>query len=299
MTTVTKKQTSLAKILETRESRMGALIFLVMLYFHVGSLYVFKVGFTWTAFTIFLISYFVKITGITMGYHRLFAHRTFKAKRWFQFYLALAGSTAIQGGVLWWASHHRGHHQHSDLDEDLHSPITHSPLHAHLGWMWSKDCFKPTKHKMLDFARFPEIRFINRHYLVLILLQGLFFYGMGLALETWFPELETTGSQIFVWGFLLSTVWTWHITFSINSICHNFGSKRYESHDESRNNWIMSILAFGEGWHNNYHKYGWSARNGFFWWEWGPTWYMLKVAEKIGLVWDLKVPTKEQLRYTL
>lgn len=201
MTTVTKKQTSLAKILETRESRMGALIFLVMLYFHVGSLYVFKVGFTWTAFTIFLISYFVKITGITMGYHRLFAHRTFKAKRWFQFYLALAGSTAIQGGVLWWASHHRGHHQHSDLDEDLHSPITHSPLHAHLGWMWSKDCFKPTKHKMLDFARFPEIRFINRHYLVLILLQGLFFYGMGLALETWFPELETTGSQIFVWDF--------------------------------------------------------------------------------------------------
>lgn len=295
MNTVTKKQTILAKFFATRESRMGVFIFLVMLYFHLGSLYVFEVGFSWTALTIFFLSYVFKITGITMGYHRLFAHRSFKARRWFQFYLALAGSTAIQGGVLWWASHHRGHHQHSDEDDDLHSPVTHSPFHSHLGWMWSKDCFKPTKHKMLDFARFPEIRFINRNYIPLIVLQGFFYYGLGELLNYLYPQLGTSGTQVFVWGYLLATVWTWHITFSINSVCHLFGTKRYKSHDESRNNWFFAILAFGEGWHNNHHKYGWSAKNGFFWWEWDPTYYMLVILEKLGVVWDLKTPSKEQM----
>ena len=285
--------------LDSREARMGLTYFLVMLYFHIGAVFVFQVGFSWAAFSIFFLSYIMKGLGVTMGYHRYFAHRAFKATRWFQFLMGFFGTQAIQGGVLWWASHHRGHHQHSDQEDDLHSPITHSTFHSHLGWMWSRDCFKPTKHKLLDFARFPEIKFLNKYYPLLIILQGFFFYFLGEFLAYAYPSLGTTGSQVFVWGYLLATVCMWHITFSINSVCHLFGKKRYKSNDESRNNWLFGILAFGEGWHNNHHKYGWSARNGFYWWEWDPTWYALKILEKLGIVWDLKVPTQEQLNSDL
>lgn len=295
MSSATETRPSWVEMFTNRQSRMGIFFFLVMLGFHIGALQVFNFQWSWFAFGIFFLSYVMKIVGVTMGYHRYFAHRSFKTSRFFQFIMALAGSTAIQGGVLWWAGHHRGHHNHSDEEEDLHSPVTHSIFHSHLGWMWARDCFKPIKYKLLDFARFPEIRFLNKNYVLLMIIQGLSFYLLGEYLGQTYPLLQTSGAQLFVWGFLFATVWTWHITFSINSICHLFGSKRYDSHDESRNNWLFAILAFGEGWHNNHHKYGWSARNGFFWWEWDPIYYMLKVLEKLGIVWDLRTPSAEQL----
>lgn len=284
---------------ESREQRMGFIFFLVMLYFHVGALFVFQVGFSWTALAIFFLSYVMKAMGITTGFHRYFAHRSFKTSRWFQFILAVVGTTAVQGGVLWWSSHHRGHHAHSDQDEDLHSPVSYSTFQSHLGWMWSASCFKPTKHKLLDFARFPEIKWLNKNYSLLIVIQGALFFLLGELLSNYFPSLGTSGAQVFVWGFLLATVWTWHVTFSINSVCHLFGKKRYKSADESRNNWLFGILAFGEGWHNNHHKFGWSARNGFYWYEWDPTYYLLKTLEKLGIVWDLKIPSKEQMKSEL
>ncbi|PIP96529.1 MAG: acyl-CoA desaturase [Bdellovibrio sp. CG12_big_fil_rev_8_21_14_0_65_39_13] len=295
MNSATQARPSLVEMFSNRQSRMGIFFFLVMLSFHIGALQIFNFQWSWFAFGIFFISYVMKIVGVTMGYHRYFAHRSFKTSRFFQFIMALAGSSAIQGGVLWWAGHHRGHHHHSDEEEDLHSPVTHSIFHSHLGWMWARDCFKPIKYKLLDFARFPEIRFLNKNYVLLMIIQGLSFYLLGEYLGQAYPLLQTSGWQVFVWGFLFATVWTWHITFSINSICHLFGSKRYNSHDESRNNWLFAILAFGEGWHNNHHKYGWSARNGFFWWEWDPIYYMLKVLEKLGIVWDLRTPSPAQL----
>lgn len=282
--------------LSTRESRMGVLYFAVMTLFHLLALSAFYIEFNSTLVAVFFFAYVTKILGVTMGYHRYFAHKTFKTGRFFQFILGLVGTSAIQGGVLWWASHHRGHHQHSDEEDDLHSPITHSIFHSHLGWMWSKDCFMPTKHKLLDFARFPEIKFLNKHYFLFILMQGLGYYLLGEYLRVNYPALNVNGFAVFIWGLIVSTVFVWHITFCINSVCHLFGSKRYDSKDESRNNWLMAILAFGEGWHNNHHKYGWSARNGFFWWEWDPTYYALKVLEFFGIVWDLKVPSQEQLK---
>lgn len=295
MSTTIQNKTTSFKIFSSKYSRMGFIYFMVMLYFHLGVLFVFKVGFSWTALNIFLISYTIKALGITAGFHRYFAHRSFKTSRAFQFVLGLLGTSAVQGGILWWASHHRGHHQHSDQKEDLHSPVSHSAFHSHLGWMWSKDCFMPSKHKLLDFARFPELKLLNKYYMYLIMAQGLAFYVLGELLSYTYPTLQTSGAQVFVWGFLLSTVWNWHVTFSINSVCHLFGSKRYQSNDESRNNWLFGILAFGEGWHNNHHKFGWSARNGLMWWEWDPTYYLLKILEFFGIVWDLKIPTREQI----
>ena len=237
----------------------------------------------------------MKAMGITTGFHRYFSHRSFKTNRLFQFILGLFGTTAVQGGVLWWSSHHRGHHKYSDKEQDIHSPVTHGFFHSHLGWMWSKECFQESGIRCKDFARFPEIKFLNRYYAPLIILQGLGFYSLGEFLNTYYPQLQTSGFQILIWGFFIATVWTWHVTFSINSICHTFGKKRYNSDDESRNNWLFGILAFGEGWHNNPHKYGWSARNGLKWWEIDLTYYLLKTLSFFGIVYDLKVPTKKQI----
>ena len=290
-----KTMTLSPSLIDTRNKRMALAYFSVMLVFHLACLLAFYTGVTWTAFGVFFASYAMKALGITTGFHRYFAHRSYRTNRFFQFILGFMGTTAIQGGVLWWASHHRGHHKHSDKKEDIHSPVAHGFFHSHLGWMWSKECFQETKYKCNDFAKFPEIKFLNKFYGPLIFGQALSFYALGESLNWFFPQLGTSGLQVLVWGFFIATVWTWHVTFSINSICHVYGSKRYDSGDESRNNWLMAILAFGEGWHNNHHKYGWSARNGFKWWEYDVTYYLLKCLELFGIVRDLKVPTKKQI----
>lgn len=287
------------QLTSSKESRLGLGVFLGMISFHIGALLIFKVGVSQVAVAVFLLSYFAKGLGITMGFHRYFAHRSFKTSRLFQFFLALLGSGAVQGGVMWWASHHRGHHKHSDQEEDIHSPIVHSVFHSHLGWMWTKECFAKAKYRLNDFAVFPEIKFLNKYYVLVLGVQAAFFYGIGELLVRVAPGLNTNGSQLLVWGFFAATVWTWHITFSINSVCHIFGKPRYKSNDESKNNWPMAILAFGEGWHNNHHKYGWSARNGFRWYELDVTYYILKALSALGIVWDLKVPTEEQLNADL
>ena len=281
---------------DLQEKRMAMAYFLVMTSFHLACLLAFYTGFSWTAFTIFILSYSMKALGITTGFHRYFSHRSFKTNRVFQFILGLLGTTAVQGGVLWWSSHHRSHHRHSDKEKDIHSPVTHSFFHSHLGWMWSKECFQKAEIPCKDFAKFPEIKFLNKFYGPLIILQALGFYSLGEALNLFYPQLGTSGFQILIWGFFIATVWTWHVTFSINSICHRFGTKRYDSNDESRNNWLFGILAFGEGWHNNHHKYGWSARNGMKWWQIDVTYYILVTLSFLGVVSDLKVPTKEQLQ---
>lgn len=282
-----------------KEARLGVGVFLGMLLMHIGALCVVYVGVSKAAFVVFLISYLLKGFGVTMGMHRYFAHRSFKTSRIFQFILALLGTFSMQGGVLWWASHHRAHHKHSDKEEDLHSPIVHSFFHSHLGWMWTKECFKRAKYRLNDFAVFPEMKLINKYYGFVVLLQAIGFYFLGMMLKLKFPELNTNGLQILVWGFFIATVWTWHITFSINSICHIFGYKKYNSNDESKNNIPMALLALGEGWHNNHHMYGWSARNGFKWYEIDLTYYLLVLLSYVGIVWDLKVPSKEQLNLNL
>jgi stearoyl-CoA desaturase (delta-9 desaturase) len=299
VTQLIEKDINNKDLTDSKETALAVIVFISMLLVHIGTLLVFNVGISKIAFSIFLVSYFLKAIGITMGFHRYFAHRSFKTSRGFQFILALLGSNAIQGGVFWWSSHHRGHHIHSDKEEDLHSPVTHSFFHSHLAWMWDKTCFQRAKYRLNDFKKFKELKLLNKYYVVVVLFQITALYTLGEYFRMNFVELNTTGPQLVTWGFFVATVWTWHITFSINSICHVFGKKRYQSNDESRNNWIMAILAFGEGWHNNHHKYGWSARNGFRKREVDLTWYLLVLLEKINIVWDLKTPTEKQLKSDL
>ena len=283
----------------SREKRTAIIYASVMIIMHLGILLTFVTGVSPVAFWVAFVFYLIRGFGISIGYHRYFSHKTYKTSRFFQFIIALMGSVANQGGVLWWSSTHRGHHKHSDTEEDIHSPIAYSAWHSHIGWMWSKEAYQKTKIKCNDIAKFPEIKALNKYYAFIMLAQVIGFYGLGAFLNIQYPELGTSGLQMLVWGFFISTVFMWHCTFMVNSVCHLWGYRRYKnSGDFSRNNPFVSLLTFGEGWHNNHHKYGWSARNGLRWWEFDPSYYLLKTLALFGIVSELKVPTKEQLAAT-
>ncbi|MCS6913298.1 MAG: acyl-CoA desaturase [Myxococcales bacterium] len=244
---------------------------------HVVSLGVLITGATLADVVLCVFLYYLRMFAITGGYHRYFSHRSYKTGRLFQFFLALLGTTALQKGPLWWAGHHRAHHRFSDQPNDVHSPRQRGLWWAHLGWILCRR-YEPTDwRRVQDFARFPEIRWLNRwHLLPPIAAAGLLFW-LG-------------GWHALLWGGFMSTVLLWHGTFTINSLSHVFGSRRYATDDDSRNNLWLALLTMGEGWHNNHHRYQSSVKQGFFWWEIDMSYYILKFLSWIGLVWDLRHP---------
>lgn len=254
---------------------------------HIASLLAFFTGISPVAIAFCLLLYVIRMFGITGGYHRYFSHRSFKTSRLFQFFLGAIGAASAQQGPLWWAAHHRHHHQYSDTENDIHSPGMRGLWESHIGWLFIKQ-FMPTNFsKVKDLTKFPELMFLEKwHYLFPVLLcVGLFFLGEYFAINH--PQLETNGTQLIVWGFLVSTVLLYHATFAINSIAHLVGTKRFVTGDDSRNNIFLSILTLGEGWHNNHHRFPSVERQGIYWWEIDITHYVLKILEKVGVVWDL------------
>ena len=258
--------------------------------FHLACLGVFVVGFSWTALAFAVGMYIFRGMGVTAGYHRLLAHRSFKTNRVVQFIFAFAGSLAVQGGPLWWVAHHRAHHAETDTDEDIHSPVTRGMWAAHMGWMMSDEAFNEKGTNSRDLHKFPEIKALQKHYVWLIVGQIVALYLVGAWLAASFPELGTNGAQLVIWGFFISTVFTWHVTFMVNSVCHRWGSQPYDTGDASTNNVFIGVLGFGEGWHNNHHFYPNSARHGLRWWQVDVTWYLIKVLSWVGLTSDLKLP---------
>jgi len=244
---------------------------------HLASFAAFFVGFRWYYPVVALASYYVRMFWVTIGYHRYFSHRSFKTSRPFQFVIAFLAMTSAQKGVLWWAAHHRDHHKYSDEPEDLHSPLQTGFWWSHVGWVLS-DRFNTTKFdRIRDFARYPELRWLNRWYLVP---PVLFFAALGLV----------GGLPLIIWGGVIGTVLLWHGSFTVNSLAHLFGSRRYQTTDTSRNNWLLALITCGEGWHNNHHYYQSSANQGWFWWEIDTSYYGLKVMSWMRLVSDLRVP---------
>jgi stearoyl-CoA desaturase (Delta-9 desaturase) len=227
---------------------------------------------------------------VTGGYHRYFAHKSYKTSRWFQAVIAFMAQTSAQKGALWWAAHHRHHHRHSDTPADPHSMKIYGFWYSHIGWIVGPD-FKETDYKTIgDYAKYKELVWLNKHYLVPPVLLAVFVTALGAWVNGGSPLLMFTHhglSTLFI-GFFLSTVVLYHGTFSINSIMHKFGFQRYESNDESRNSIWLALLTLGEGWHNNHHYYEVSSRQGFFWWEIDITYYVLKAFSAVGLIWDLK-----------
>jgi len=249
---------------------------------------VYWVGWSWTAVAVAVAFYFIRMFAITGWYHRYFSHRTFKTSRAVQLVFAILGGMCVQRGPLWWAGHHRHHHIASDTPDDVHSPIQGGFLWSHMGWFTSQTHYAPRFKSIMDFYKFPELRFLDRFDVFLPILTGFGMFGLGSLLELCAPELGTNGPQMLIWGFFISTVALAHGTFTINSLSHVYGSQRYETGDTSRNNFILAMITMGEGWHNNHHYYPASTRQGFYWWEIDVTYYCLKMMEYLGLVWDIR-----------
>lgn len=255
---------------------------------HLAGLSIFFVSFHAGDWFLCGLFYFARMFGITGAYHRYFAHKTYKTSRWFQFALGWLGCSSMQKGPLWWAGHHRLHHAHSDTELDVHSPITKTIWDAHVGWVLDPDNDPTHWHVLKDWMKYPELLWLNKwNWLPGISLAFLVF---GLSLL-----LGGTGWSGLGVAFFFGTVLLYHGTFTINSLSHLFGTRRYETSDHSRNNFWLALITMGEGWHNNHHHYQNATRQGFFWWEIDCSYYVLKMLEKVGLVWDIKEPPREML----
>jgi stearoyl-CoA desaturase (delta-9 desaturase) len=227
--------------------------------------------------------YALRMFGVSAGYHRYFAHRSFKTSRAFAFFLGFLAQSSAQRGILWWAGNHRQHHRFSDTDNDVHSPVLRGFWHAHLGWFFTEKHRDTDLAAVPDLAEYPELVWLDRHTYLPAVLTGLVVWLMA-------------GWSGLVVGFLWSTVVLWHATFSINSLAHVVGRRRYVTGDHSRNNLWLALLTFGEGWHNNHHHYQSAARQGFRWYEIDVSYYLLKALASAGLVWDLRSPPTPVVR---
>jgi stearoyl-CoA desaturase (delta-9 desaturase) len=255
---------------------------------HAACLAVIWVGFSWAALGATVLLYVVRMFAITGFYHRYFSHRSFKTSRFGQFMFGLLGASAVQRGPIWWAAHHRHHHMHSDKPNDVHSPARHGFFWSHMGWFMSSKYFVADLSRVRDLMKYPELRLLDRFDIAVPIVLGAGVFLLGVLLAHAAPILGTSGSQMLVWGFFISTVAVYHGTYTINSLSHVFGRQRYRTGDDSRNNAWLAIITLGEGWHNNHHHYPCSARQGFYWWEFDATFYILKLMAFFGLIWDLK-----------
>jgi stearoyl-CoA desaturase (delta-9 desaturase) len=255
---------------------------------HLGVLAVFWVGTSITAICVAVGLYVLRMFAITGFYHRYFSHNAFRTSRVAQFVFALLGASGVQRGPLWWASQHRHHHAHADLPQDRHSSLHHGFLWSHIGWFMARENFATRGEWVRNLARFPELRLLDRYDTLVPALLLVALYVAGALLEHFSPGLGTSGIQLVVWGFCISTVVLYHATFAINSLAHRIGRRRYATRDASLNNFWLALVTFGEGWHNNHHHYPGAARQGFYWWEIDLTYYFLRLLAALGIIWDLK-----------
>jgi stearoyl-CoA desaturase (delta-9 desaturase) len=259
------------------------------------------IAFHWFDVVLFAVLYVVCAFGTTIGFHRYFTHRGFEARAPVKAALAILGCMTMQGPVTQWVTDHRKHHALSDKPGDPHSPhVGHGDgawgavrgfVHAHVGWMFSNKGMERGQLYGRDLYEDRMIRTIDRMYLLWVVLTLGLPFAIGYAIGgTWQAGLEGL-----VWGGLIRIFAYQHATFSVNSICHMFGRQDYRSRDEARNNWVVAMLVFGEGWHNNHHAFPVSARHGLHRWQLDASWWVIRGLEKLRLVWNVKVPDVAQL----
>lgn len=241
---------------------------------------VWRLGFSWKGVGIAVLFYYVRMFAVTAGYHRYFAHKTYKTSRAFQFFLALLAQSSTQKGALWWAAHHRNHHKYSDKPEDIHSMKLRGFIWSHFGWILMHKYDHTEWQEIQDFAKYPELRFLNRFHVLPSIILGTSLFLLG-------------GWTWLVWGYLVSTSFLWHGTFTINSLAHWLGRRRYATTDESRNSLFLALITMGEGWHNNHHYFPKCASQGFYWWEIDMSYYILRALSLVGVVWDLETIPKK------
>jgi len=263
----------------TRQESLAQIVYWAI---HAACALVFVVGVGRADLVLLAVTFYARMFAITGGYHRYFAHKSYKTSRAFQFVLAFLGCSATQKGPLWWAGNHRNHHKHADQPDDIHSP-KHGLWHAHQGWIFAGRWDATPLEQIDDYARYPELVWLNRNHHVPPLALAVLCAGIG-------------GFSGLVWGFVVSTVLLWHATYTINSLAHTWGTRRYETRDTSRNNLWLALLTLGEGWHNNHHHFCASTRQGFRWWEVDVTYYLLRALQAVGVVWEIREPPTHVLR---
>lgn len=258
------------------------------------------VAFSWTYLGLLVGMYLVTGFGVTLGYHRLFTHKSFDAPAPVRWLLGVFGSMSGEGRLIDWVAYHRAHHQHSDEIDDPHSPHAGHPdgvwgslkgfAHAHMGWFLSQKPPDVARYAP-DLLRDPVAVHVSRHFGLWVLLGLLVPAAIGgLATWSWWGVLLG-----FIWGGLVRAFFVHHVTWSVNSVCHIWGGRPYESHDQSRNNAIFGILALGEGWHNNHHAFPTSARHGLAWWQLDTSYVLLRAMQLVGLARNVRTPAPERL----
>ena len=253
-------------------AKVSLVLFIAM---HLSCLFVFVVPFSLKILALAAFGYVLRMWAITAGYHRYFSHRSYKTSRAFQFVLAFLGTTAMQNGPIWWASWHRRHHKHSDTPEDTHSPRHGGFFHSHVGWFLDGSHDRADLSNVKDLVRYPELRFLDKHKWMPIVSYAVVCFAIG-------------GASGLVWGFVVSTIAVLHMTALINSLAHVWGSRRFDTKDDSRNNALLAIFTLGEGWHNNHHDQMNVARQGIRWWELDMTYYSLRLLSAVGVVRDIR-----------
>lgn len=251
---------------------------------HIALIYYFPAQkFTFLSILLAFIMYQVKILGITLGYHRLYTHRSFTTNNTLKFIFALMGTLAGQGPISRWVNHHWEHHRYCEKDQDPHSPVVDSFWHAHVGWLTKPESFDDEKIRKQKLNLTAPVQFLDDHFNLVFLLQIPVFYFLG-------QVVENNGWTWVYMGFLVSTIFSLHSTFLVNSLCHVFGKKDYETRDESRNNLLVAILTNGEGWHNNHHAQPNSAIHGWNKGQLDITFLVIRTFEKLGYIENVKYP---------
>jgi stearoyl-CoA desaturase (delta-9 desaturase) len=222
--------------------------------------------------------------GVTVGYHRMLTHRSFQPHPVVKFIFLAFGSMAVEGPALEWAATHIKHHAHSDREGDPHSPVE-GFWHAHMGWLFNRSFADPNIY-CRNLVKDPIVVFVSRTFIFWVILS----LAIPFAIGGW------TG---LLWGGLVRIFLTHHITWSVNSVCHTFGKREFETRDQSRNEWIVGLLGLGEGWHNNHHAFPRSAFHGLHWWQFDLSGYVIWTLERVGLARDVyRVSPAMRARYT-
>ena len=252
---------------------------IAFLVFHIGAVAA-LFHFSWKAVLWTAVTYWITVSwGIGLGYHRLHTHRSYKAPKWLDYFLATCGSMTLEGGPIFWVAVHRVHHQHSDKPGDPHSPRDGS-WWAHLLWMilgepWHNKAEIPHKYAP-DMARDKYYIWLSKYHWLPLTVFGLLVWAFA-------------GYEIMLWTVFLRVTLGLHATWLVNSASHIWGTQRFATRDDSRNNWFVAIITMGEGWHNHHHAHPTSARHGLDWYEWDPTWLQIRLLEKLGIVSNVKV----------
>jgi fatty-acid desaturase len=257
----------------------------VVVLFHIGAVAA-LFNFSWPRFWAAVFLYWIATgLGISMGYHRLHTHRGYKCPRWLDYFFALCGTLSLEGGPIFWVAAHRLHHQNSDQPGDPHSPRDGGFYWAHMGWLIVGASNHNNTRLMSKYA--PDLakhRFYSVlntwHWVPQLLLAGILF-----AIGGW---------PLVLWGIFLRVTFGLHATWLVNSATHMWGRRRFAIRDDSRNNWWVALITFGEGWHNNHHAHPTSIRHGLAWYEIDHSWILVNILKRLGLAWDLKVAKLEE-----